>query len=68
MANLKIEQKYVDPVTNLALDTISKKKQALVFVNTKRSAEKCAEEISKKIKTESRELTQLAEKSLKSAV
>ena len=34
----------------LSLDTIKLGKQALVFVNTKRSAEKSAEEISKKIK------------------
>ncbi len=33
----------------LALDTIKKKKQALIFVNSKRSAEKVAEDIAKKI-------------------
>ncbi len=38
------------PVINLVLDTINKNKQALVFVNTKKSAEKLAEEIAKKIK------------------
>jgi len=38
-----------NPVVNLALDTIGLNKQALVFVNTKRSAEKAAEDISKKL-------------------
>lgn len=50
MPNLKVEEKSGAPVIDLALDTISKNKQGLVFVNTKRSAEKSAEEISKKIK------------------
>ncbi|MBT3406737.1 hypothetical protein HN419_06280 [Candidatus Woesearchaeota archaeon] len=35
---------------NIALDTIQIGKQALIFVNTKRSAEKLSEDISKKIK------------------
>ena len=35
---------------NLAIDTINLGKQALIFVNTKKSAEKTAEEIAKKIK------------------
>lgn len=46
----KIEQVTNNPVVDLALDTIKRDKQALVFVNTKRSAEKCAEDIAKKIK------------------
>ena len=37
-----------DSVVNLALDTLKIQKQALIFVNSKRSAEKCAEDISKK--------------------
>ena len=40
----KISELTTDSAINLALDTISKKKQALIFVNTKRSAEKLAEE------------------------
>ncbi|MEM4263899.1 MAG: helicase-related protein [Candidatus Woesearchaeota archaeon] len=64
MQSIKIEEKSGEPVINLALDTISKKKQALVFVNAKRSAEKCAEEISKKIKETNPELTELSEKAL----
>ncbi len=38
------------PVIDLALDTIRLKKQALIFVNTKRSAEASAESISEHIK------------------
>ncbi len=63
MANLKIMQKSGTPVIDVALDTIDKQKQALVFVNTKRSAEKCAEDISKKIKNV--DLSELSEKALK---
>ncbi|MBW2973067.1 hypothetical protein KY346_01600 [Candidatus Woesearchaeota archaeon] len=61
--NLKVEEKSGAPVIDLALDTINKKKQALVFVNTKRSAEKCAEEISKKIKNV--DLADISEKARK---
>lgn len=63
MPDLKIEQKHGESVIDLALDTIGKNKQALVFVNAKRSAEKCAEDISKKIKDVS--LPDLSEKALK---
>ncbi len=35
---------------NIALDTINIKKQALIFVNTKKSAEKLAEDIARKLK------------------
>lgn len=47
---------------DLALDTILKQKQALIFVNTKKGAEKQAEEISKKLPNTQIEL---AEKILK---
>ncbi len=60
---LKIEKKFDNPVIDLALDTISLKKQAIVFVNTKRSAEKSAEDIASKIKTN--EYDELAEQALK---
>ena len=63
---LKIEHKYNDPTLNISFDTISKEKQALVFVNTKRSAEKTAEELALKIKEEKKEWQELAEKALKS--
>ena len=49
-----------DATINLALDTLRQGKQALVFVNTKRSAEKVAEEIAKKIKASKIELQQLS--------
>ena len=47
-----IKQKYNTDILNLAFDTLNKDKQALFFLNTKRSAEKCAEEISLKNKTQ----------------
>jgi len=53
-----------NPTINLALDTINIGKQALVFTNTKRSAEKTAEDISKEIKSGSKELDELSEKIL----
>ena len=46
-----IERAARDPTINLALDTIRRDKQALVFVNTKKGAEKVAEEIAKKQKS-----------------
>lgn len=58
---IKISEKSKSPIVDLALDTISLKKQALVFANTKRSAEKTAEDITKKLK-ESDEYTEIAEK------
>ena len=57
---MKINTPYSDPALNLALDTISIGKQAIVFANTKRSAEKIAEEIAKKTKL--RDLTGMAGK------
>jgi len=53
------------PVINLVLDTINKNKQALVFVNTKKSAEKLAEEIAKKIKINDNKLNELSLETLK---
>jgi len=50
MPKTAIEEITDIPVINIILDTIKKNKQALVFVNTKKSAEKLAEEISKKVK------------------
>jgi helicase len=58
---MKIAEKTADPVTNLALDTIEIKKQALLFVNAKRSAEKVAEDIGKKSLLKSAELDKLSE-------
>ncbi|MDP2749202.1 MAG: helicase-related protein [Nanoarchaeota archaeon] len=53
--NMKIKEITGEPAIDLALDTIGMNKQALVFVNTKRGAEKCAEDISKKLKIENEE-------------
>jgi len=51
----KIDKISGDPVIDLALDTIKIGKQALVFVNTKRSAEHCAEKIAEYVKQNSNE-------------
>ena len=61
----KISSSTGNGALDLALDTIKIGKQGLVFVNTKRSAEKTAEDISKKIKTENKKLVELGEKVLK---
>ncbi len=62
----KIKTVCDNPTVNIALDTIKIGKQALVFVNTKRSAEKAAEEISNKIKEKTNELEALSLKVLNS--
>ncbi len=48
--NLKIHQETTNQTINIILDTLKLNKQALVFASTKSSAEKTAEDISKKIK------------------
>ncbi len=53
-----------EPITDIALNTLNKNKQALIFVNTKRSAESCAEKISIKLKS-NQETIELSEKVLK---
>ncbi len=63
--SIDIERKYNNEIVNLALDTLRLNKQALVFVNTKKSAEKCAEDISMKLGT-SEALHALGESVLKS--
>jgi len=50
---------------DLVMDTIKLEKQAIVFVNTKKSAEKQAEDISKKIKNSNNDLLELSEKALR---
>ena len=45
----KIPSETGNAALDLALDTIKIGKQALVFANTKRSAEKTAEDIAKKV-------------------
>jgi len=59
---VKFDELDDEPVINLALDTLRINKQALIFVGTKKSAEKTAEEISKKIKDVN--LKELSEKVL----
>ncbi len=49
MKKIKIQKDYSNAILNLAIDTLNKNKQALIFVNTKRSAEKQAEDIAKNI-------------------
>ena len=66
MPNIKnIPHETDNDALNIALDTIKINKQALIFVNAKRSAEKTAEDIAKKIKAESEELKKLSEDILK---
>jgi helicase len=68
VSELKIKEKYSDPAVNLAFDTIEIGKQAIIFANTKSSAEKTAEDIAKKIKSVENqdELDRLSEKILHS--
>jgi helicase len=61
----KIPEKTLNPTIDIGLDTIQKNKQALIFVNTKSSAEKTAEDISKTIKITSIKQEEIAQKILK---
>ncbi|MCH8329754.1 MAG: hypothetical protein IIB81_05195 [Nanoarchaeota archaeon] len=65
MPTKKIPSETGNGALDLALDTIKIGKQALVFANTKRSAEKTAEDIAKKIKTNNKKLVELSDKVLK---
>jgi len=65
MAVKKIPSETGNAALDLVLDTINIGKQALVFANTKRSAEKTAEDIANKVKTENKELVELSESVLK---
>ena len=60
----KIEETSKNDVINLSLDTIQIGKQALVFVNSKRSAEKCAEDVARK-RPKDDSLNELRESALK---
>lgn len=59
-AKIHISQPTPDGTLNIALDTLRIGKQALIFVGTKPSAEKTAEEIAKKLNTASPELDELS--------
>ena len=60
-----IKEESGNPVLNIVFDTLSKSKQALVFFNTKKSAEKAAEDIAKKIKNEDSALKELSNEVLR---
>lgn len=66
MKTIKISRQTDNSAINLVLDTIKLKKQCLVFVNTKRSAEKTAEDISKVINEKNNALEKLSEELLHS--
>ncbi len=52
MTRIHIREKTINPVLNIALDTLERRKQALIFVGSKAGAEKTAEEIAKEVKRE----------------
>ncbi len=56
-----VSQPSPSDTVNLALDTVKLGKQALVFVSSKKSAEKSAEDISHKMETKSDELDLLSD-------
>jgi len=62
---LKIPDVQSDSVLNIIDDTLKKKKQALIFVNTKRGAESQAEKITMKIKVDGSNLAKLSDDVLK---
>lgn len=64
--SVKIDDESDSAVLNAALDTLKIGKQALIFANTKKSAEKTAEEISKRIKGNDDKLKILADEALHS--
>jgi len=63
MTELAIACKTRDSVINLVLDTLERGKQAIVFVGTKKSAEKVAQDVAKQLKP-SAALHDAAEKAL----
>jgi len=63
-SEIEIEQETSSPIVNIALDTVKIGKQALVFVGTRQSAEKAAEEIAHHLKLDGEKLNQLADEAL----
>lgn len=61
---ISIRPETDDDTTNIALDTIKRKKQALVFLNSKRSAEASAERIGKALGEQDIRLQELAQQIL----
>ena len=64
MKSIKLDDEFDSAILNIALDTIKIGKQALIFSSTKKSAEKTAEEISKKIKSDNEAYKKLADDAL----
>ncbi|MFH1770136.1 MAG: helicase-related protein [archaeon] len=62
---LKIPDSQSDPVLNIIENTLKMKKQAIVFVNTKRGAESQAERIAGKIIINDEKLNKMSEEILK---
>jgi helicase len=62
---MDIKELTDSPAINLVLDTLEKNKQALVFCNTRKTAESTAEKIADEIKGKNNELELLSEKILK---
>lgn len=61
----KLKHVYDNSVLNICLDTVEKGKQALVFVNTKNSAEAEAERISRRLRLDEKDKKKLEELSSK---
>lgn len=61
---IEVEEKTSNPAVNLALDTVKVGKQALVFVSTRQSAEKSAEEIAHHLKLSNEKLAAVADEAL----
>lgn len=62
---LFIDKLIADPTLRLALDTIKRGKQALIFCSTKKIAESTSDKLSRLIKVKDSRLKKLADKSLK---
>lgn len=65
MTEKAIIQKTADAAANLALDTLKIGKQALIFINAKKSAEKQAEGIARAVKEKNKEGIDLKKRILK---
>src|SRR3989338_3989645 len=64
MKPLSIPELTDHPALDIALDTVKRNKQALVFCNTRRSAESTAEKLARKIDSKSDDLEKLADEIL----
>lgn len=60
----QIKVSSADPTINLVLDTLKIGKQCIVFANTKKSAEKAAEDIAKSVKSAAPEFEEFSDKAL----